>query len=120
MNSRVLNDKLVTYLEEVNKNEMEHTFHEMNNLQIIYSIAVGKSTKFHAVKVQSCWNPLLPEDYGQVSGAMRRVKRIASQIIADFMKSIYVTEDGDYKVRFTIPSLPQSIAQSLLTPLSRL
>lgn len=54
MNSRVLNDKLVTYLEEVNKNEMEHTFHEMNNLQIIYSIAVGKSTKFHAVKVQSC------------------------------------------------------------------
>ena len=41
VNPRVLNQRLVRFLEEVVENGMDHTLHDMNNLQIIYSVAVG-------------------------------------------------------------------------------
>lgn len=43
VNPRVLNERLVQFLEDLVENAMEHTLHEMNNLQIIYTAAVGES-----------------------------------------------------------------------------
>ena len=46
MNPRVLNEKLVRFLEEVVENEMDFALHGFDNLQIIYSIAIGEWRRF--------------------------------------------------------------------------
>lgn len=42
VNPRVLNERLVQFLEDVVENAMEHTLHDIDNLQIIYAAAVGE------------------------------------------------------------------------------
>jgi|AntAceMinimDraft_5_1070358.scaffolds.fasta_scaffold97294_1 hypothetical protein len=72
MNSRALNANLVAFLEHVVESEMDHTLHEINNLQIIYSMATAP-------------------------GGGAGIKRVASAIICAFMKTLYTTGGGDFQ-----------------------
>ena len=78
LNPKRLNEKLASFVEELVSSELEHNLHDMDNLQILYAVATAD----------------LPKNRPDLLS----MKHVASGVTVEFMKSLYITEDGDHKV----------------------
>mmetsp|Transcript_18753 Transcript_18753/g.46683 ORF Transcript_18753/g.46683 Transcript_18753/m.46683 type:complete len:352 (-) Transcript_18753:1451-2506(-) len=88
LNPQVLNNYLVSFLEEVFDHEVEHTLHEFNNLHLIYS---------STIELVGNGN-----DHSGVHSGLRGIKRVTAAIIGSFMKNFYPMNGGDVQAKHFI------------------